>query len=197
MNHNKNFIKSDFSSRDCSTNLAKYYLLVVNILQFFAAIALCGLAIYFLISHPSGLDQFIIVAASSSWLISGITGILLSVLALAATYKENIKWLKIYLGILIVTVFLNSVSTLWRQAQMKGHHSTSTVSPWKNQFDFYGRDETATETVDIVQKTLLCCGFDGPETIVFKNGSYPRSCCAEPVEVCMNPLSVKSKKMLA
>ncbi|KRT86626.1 Tetraspannin, partial [Oryctes borbonicus] len=71
------------------------------------------------------------------------------------------------------------------------------ASKFKEMFDEYGINDNSTAVVDKLQKSLYCCGYNGPDSMEYENGTYPLSCCLAHSVVCKIPFIHRCKTEIA
>ncbi|GJQ75618.1 putative tetraspanin family protein [Trypoxylus dichotomus] len=184
--------KSELSSKEYFEKFIKYFLLTVNILFEITGgvIAGIGIRLIFTVQRSSinalSLPIIFIIAGC---VIVGISG-----LGFSSTKEGNVDHLKVYAWLLLIALVVNLICIIIANTVGSSAFGVPEESKFKEAFDEYGTNTNSTALVDKLQKSLHCCGYNGPESMVYENGTYPLSCCLPESTECKIPFIHRCKR---
>jgi len=121
-------------------------------------------------------------------LIVGIVGIIFTSMAIAATYRENIFCLRIYLGVLIVFIIMNIVVGVIFLIFSGKITTTINESLGSNYITRYSEDNSIKAIYDTLQSQYSCCGIKDYKDWGY-NPYYNCTTSSQAATKCMVPAS--------
>jgi len=168
--------------RRCSDQFAKTLLVIFNL--FFL---ICGISIVIISltrSHPASFDQLVSGLKNVNYLFLGV-GLfisLVSFLGCCGAWQESRCMLNLFL-VLLVALLITEVSVgalaYVKRNKIEGAVKDQGIKLLKK------NDSTAKEVFDDIQKTMKCCGINGPDDYM-SNGimTIPSTCCKDKPSTC-------------
>jgi len=174
--------------QNCCDNLVKYIMVFWNILFTIAGCVLIGFGAWSQLEAKDYLN-FLGENYINTPIFIIIVGCVIFVVAFfgcCGAWKENRCLIYTY-AILLGVILIAQIGAGIAAYILKGDLSTEVTKNMKNGMNNYGGKgfEGVTDTWDIVQKNLHCCGVESPSDWaasrpdLFTNGTVPDSCCKE------------------
>ncbi|GJQ75619.1 hypothetical protein Trydic_g17698 [Trypoxylus dichotomus] len=173
------FVVSAMMEEDKTYQRWKNYLIIVNIL-----FEICGAIVVFIGFYT------LLRSSSTNGMLTAIlfiVGAIIMVIAMLGymgAHKENPELLKIYGWVVIVLLVLKMCGFIYFILNPI-HYSLD--SNFKKIYEYYDENPSITAKVDMIQRTHYCCGYDGPQSMVRLDGTYPSSCCTSSQTTCFLP----------